>query len=86
METMYTPPTVGGLKVVTDTVANATKMVQLATRSFQAVAKLCRMYQIVTKTCELVTKFLVLSRQKWLPSQWNPITGATIGTQKSGFS
>ena len=56
------------LKMVTDAVANATKMVRLVTRSFQAVAKLvtlyCRTYQIVTKPCELATKFLVLSRQK----------------------
>ena len=29
-----------GLKMLTDTVSNATKMVQLVTRSFQAVAKL----------------------------------------------
>ena len=64
---------ISGLKMATDTVTNVTKMVWLATISFQAVGKLatssklttyskwCRTYQIATKTCELVTKFLVLS-------------------------
>ena len=45
---------VTGLKMATNKVANATKIVQLATTNFQVV---CRMYQIATKTCELATKF-----------------------------
>ena len=56
--------------MVTDTVTNATKMVRLVTRSFQAVAKLPTSSKLMmylktfdlsdynTKTCELATKFL----------------------------
>ena len=38
-----------GLEMATDTVANATKMVHLATRSFQAVAKLATSSKLTTK-------------------------------------
>ena len=62
--------------MVTDTVTNSTTMVWRATRSFQAVGKLVTsskllMHQIATKTCELSTKFLLLSLQKWLDSIFN---------------
>ena len=37
-----------GLEMVTDTVTNATKRIQLATRSFQAVAKLVTSSKLTT--------------------------------------
>ena len=65
--------------MATDTVANATKMVRMATRSFQAVAKLATSSKLTTKgvsdftteTCELATKFLVVSRRKRLDFIFN---------------
>ena len=54
--------------MATNAVANATKMVGLATRSFQAVNLPT---QIATKTYKLATKFLFLSRQKRLDFIFN---------------